>query len=177
MIKNFNFLISCPRLQERDACAEIWYFFSFIGDDKAKCRKLKFPGLLYAKTNLDPFIAIKKLRELAIEDPYSFRFVLKIIPIETVVPSNISDMVEWVKKKKDSLLISETFRITVRKRMTDLNRDEIISALAKLIDRKVNLKNPDKILMVQILGEITGLSILAPEDIVSIPKILVKSQK
>jgi len=41
MIQKFNFLISCPRLHERDACAEIWYFFSFIGDEEAKCRKSK----------------------------------------------------------------------------------------------------------------------------------------
>ncbi|MFX1450858.1 MAG: THUMP domain-containing protein [Promethearchaeota archaeon] len=172
MIKKFNFLISCPRLHERDACAEIWYFFSFIGDEEAKCRKSKFPGLVYAKSSLDPFIAIKKLRALAVEDPYSFRFVLKIQPIEEIVPSTIDDMIAWVKKKSGSISNSQTFRITVEKRMSDLDRDEIIEILANLIDNKVNLKNPDKIVMVQILGDYTGLSIIDPEDIISIPKII-----
>ena len=50
--------------------------------------------------------------------------------------------------------------------------DEIIEILANLIDNKVNLKNPDKIVMVQILGDYTGISIIDPEDIISIPKII-----
>ncbi|NVM02441.1 MAG: hypothetical protein HWN67_08895 [Candidatus Helarchaeota archaeon] len=177
MIKKFNFLISCPRLRERDACAEMWYFFSFIGDEEAKCRKSKFPGLLYAKSSLDPFDAIKKLREIAVDDPYSFRFILKIQPIEEIVPSEIDKMIEWVKKRSGAILNSQTFRVTVEKRMTDFDRDEIIMALAELIDRKVNLENPDKIIMVQILGDYTGLSIIEPEDIISIPKIIAQSQK
>ncbi len=177
MIKKFNFLISCPRLRERDACAEMWYFFSFIGDEEAKCRKSKFPGLLYAKTTLDPFNAIKKLRELAMDDPYSFKLVLKIQPIEDIVPSDIDKMIEWIKKKVGSILNSQTFKINVEKRMTDLDRDEIIKALAEYVDRKVDLTNPDKIIMVQILGDYTGLSIIEPEDIISIPKIIAQSQK
>lgn len=120
---------------------------------------------------------MKKLRAIAIEDPKSFRFILKIAPIEKVVPSNINEIAKWVKKKKDAILENQTFRITVEKRMTNLNRDELIKIIAELIDRKVDLKNPDKILMIQILGENTGLSIINPEDIISIPKIITKSKE
>ena len=61
--------------------------------------------------------------------------------------------------------------------MTNLNRDELIKIVGELIDRKVNLKNPDKILMIQILGDNTGLSIISPEDIISIPKIITKFEE
>ncbi|MHA1301427.1 MAG: THUMP domain-containing protein [Candidatus Helarchaeota archaeon] len=174
MIKNINFLVSCPRLKERDACAEVFYFFSFIGDNEVKCQRSKFPGLLYVKSNLDVFTGIEKLRDLALDDPYSFRFILKIRPIQKIVPTDIENMSNWVKNNLDLISSSETFKIIIEKRMAELNREEIITTLAELIDRKVNLDNPDKILMVQILGDYTGLSIIKPEDIVSIPKILEK---
>ncbi len=175
MIK-FNFLVSCPRLRERDACGEILYFFSFIGDENVTCKRSKFPGLVYVKSSLKPLEAAKKLRNLAVDDPNSFRFVLKITPIETIVPSTIDAMKEWVKEKSASILSSETFRITVEKRMTDLSGNEIIEELAHFIDRKVDLDNPNKILMVQVLGDHTGLAILEPDDIISIPKILTKAR-
>lgn len=176
MIKNLNFLISCPRLKERDACAESYYFFSFIGDEDAKCRKSKFPGLLYVTSSLKPLEGIKKLREIALDDPNSFRFILKIQPIQKIVNTNITEMVDWVKNNKDNISKSETFKILIEKRSTDLSREELISTLAELIDNKVDLDNPDKILMVQILGDYTGLSIIEPNDIVSIPKILAANE-
>ncbi|MHA1379075.1 MAG: THUMP domain-containing protein [Candidatus Helarchaeota archaeon] len=176
MMKNLNFLVSCPRLKERDTCAETYYFFSFIGDENVLCKKSKFPGLIYVKSSLDPLGAIKKLRAMALDDPYSFRFILKIQPIQKIVNSTIDEMAVWVKSNKDNIAKSETFKIVVEKRSTQLNRDDIISTLADLIDNKVNLDNPDKILMIQILGDYTGLSIIEPEDVISIPKILAKTE-
>ena len=47
---------------------------------------------------------------------------------------------------------------------------EIIEEVATEIDRKVNLKKPDKILLIEILGALTGISLIGPNDIIAVTK-------
>jgi tRNA acetyltransferase TAN1 len=64
----------------------------------------------------------------------------------------------------------ESFRITVDKRRSNLRSREIVEEVARRIDRKVNLEEPDKIILVEILGDITGISVIPPEAILSIER-------
>jgi tRNA(Ser,Leu) C12 N-acetylase TAN1 len=45
---------------------------------------------------------------------------------------------------------------------------EIIEPLAELIDEKVDLRNPDKIVRIEILGNAAAVSVLKPEDVFSL---------
>ena len=60
--------------------------------------------------------------------------------------------------------------MTVEKRHTELSTKEIIEAAAKHIDREVNLKNPDRIVLIEVMGGATGISVIKPDDILSIVK-------
>jgi tRNA acetyltransferase TAN1 len=59
----------------------------------------------------------------------------------------------------------DTFRITVEKRHTVLTPADIIATLASKIDNRVKLKNPDWIVLVEIIGAFAGVSILRPNQI------------
>jgi tRNA acetyltransferase TAN1 len=65
---------------------------------------------------------------------------------------------------------NESFRITVEKRFTQLSTRDIIEAAAANIERKVNLTSPDKILLIEIVGGTTGMSVIKPDDILSVSK-------
>ncbi|MDH5494629.1 MAG: THUMP domain-containing protein, partial [Candidatus Bathyarchaeota archaeon] len=65
---------------------------------------------------------------------------------------------------------NETFRVTVEKRFTHMSSKDIIEAAAANIDRKVDLINPNKIVLVEVVGGFTGVSVLKPSDIISIMK-------
>ena len=65
---------------------------------------------------------------------------------------------------------TEKFRITVEKRHTGLSSRTIIDTVAKKIDRTVDLETPDKILLIEIIGELAGLSIITPADILSVER-------
>ena len=166
-MKKFNLLVSCPRFHERDAIAEIKYLLSNIGDDETKASQTIFPGLVTARSNLDPLEVIEKLKILVEEDPHFLRYVLKIIPIETVIDSALEDLIEVAKALGTQIAKEESFRITIRSRFSPLNSEEVILKVAEQIDRQVNLTKPDKIVMIQILGEKTGISLLDPQDILS----------
>jgi tRNA acetyltransferase TAN1 len=64
----------------------------------------------------------------------------------------------------------EKFRITVEKRHTDLSSKTIIETVAKGIDRVVDLDSPDKILMIEVIGQLAGLALIQPEDVLSVER-------
>ena len=63
----------------------------------------------------------------------------------------------------------ESFRVTVRRRHTELENIEVVKAVASVIPRKVNLGSPDKTVLVEIVGEWTGISVLDEKnDVLSV---------
>ncbi len=56
----------------------------------------------------------------------------------------------------------------MRKKSKILERDPFIEAVANIIHNKVNLDNPDKILRIELLGNVSGISFLNPDDIIII---------
>ncbi len=163
--KDFNLLISCPRFHEREALAEVWYLYSNIGDDEVRGEPVSFPGLVVAKTKLDPILSIGQLKNIINDDNSYLRFVLKIIPIERVLETSLDDIIKTVQELMNRIKEDESFRIRLKTRFSPFNSQELIVKVASYIDRKVDLTNPDKILMLQILGTVTGISILKPDDI------------
>ncbi len=151
--------------------SELWYLLREIGDEKALYDRSGIPGLVIVKSSLNPFEVIRRLRELAEERPWEFRYVLKITPIEIVVPTDLEKIKEAVAELASKISENETFRITVNKRATTLSTREIIETAASVINRKVDLKNPDKIVQIEVLGGTTGISIIRQGDILSIAKI------
>ena len=104
------------------------------------------------------------------EDPWQIRYALKLVPLEKVVSTSTDEIVEAVKDLSRKISKDEKFRISVNKRHTKLDRLTLIKAAAAVIDRKVDLENPDKIVNIEIVGNWTGISILKPGDIFSIGK-------
>jgi tRNA acetyltransferase TAN1 len=60
--------------------------------------------------------------------------------------------------------------VTAEKRFTQISSKELIEAAAAGIKRKVNLSKPDKVVLIEVLGGFTGVSIVKPEEILSILK-------
>ncbi len=169
-LTDFNLLVSTSRGNEDEAASEIWFLLGELGDRESLVERTGISGLVVVKTNLDPFEAVDGLRSILTERPEEFRYVLKVIPIEIVVKTRPEEIKRAVEKLSNKIDEEESFRVTVEKRHTDLSSKEIIEAAAGVIERKVNLKNPDKIVLIEVLGRLTGVSVIEPGDILSIPK-------
>ncbi len=169
MLKNFNLVVSTIRGREEDCISELWYFLKELNDNNIIVSKTGLPGLILAKTSLDPFYVVHQIREKASENPWFFRFILKIVPIQTTTTSDLEEIKEKALKLAEKYLGKETeYKVTVRKRLTDLRTQEIIGAIAPNISNKVNLEKPSKIIWIEIISNVAGLSILEPDDIVSL---------
>ena len=60
---------------------------------------------------------------------------------------------------------NETFRVTVEKRFTNLHSRELVEAAAADIKNRVDLETPDKILLIEVLGGLTGMALIKPNSI------------
>jgi tRNA acetyltransferase TAN1 len=170
MLKDFNLLVTTARGSEEDACSEIWYLLGEVGDAAVKAERTGITGLIAAKTNLNPFEAVEKLRQILKERPYEFRYSLRIIPIEKVVRTDLGEIQRATIELSSKIEKNESFRVTVEKRFTSTATNDIIEAAATVIERRVDLNRPDKIVLIEVVGGLTGISILKPNEIFSIAK-------
>jgi tRNA acetyltransferase TAN1 len=145
-----------------------------LGDPEPVVGKTGIRGLVVAKTCIDPCSVIEKFRAMLQEHPYKFRYALRVLPIEKVVPTTLDEIKSAAAELSADIQENETFRVTVEKRYTSLHSRDLIEAVVKGIDetgeRKVNLENPDKIMMVQVLGGLTGMAIIKPNYVLSVLK-------
>jgi len=168
MLDNFNLLISTSRRNERNACSEMWYLLGELGDKAAKVDITPISGLIVANTSLDPIVAIDKLRENIKEKPWEFRYILKIMPIQKIIQTSEDNIKKVALNLAKKISDQESYKIAVRKRSTDLSSTDIIDMIAPKIKRKVDLDNPDLILQIEIIGDMSGTSLIKPNNVLSV---------
>jgi len=170
VLKDFNLLATTARGNEEDACSEMWYLLGEIGDSAAKVDKTGITGIIAAKSAFNPFEVIEKLRTILKERPYEFRYTLRIIPIQKVVRTDLGEIERTATELGAKIGENETFRVTVEKRFTETPLKDMIEAASVNIERRVDLNNPDKIVLVEVLGGLTGISVVKPTEILSVMK-------
>ena len=108
--------------------------------------------------------------EIITEEPWLLRYCLRIIPIQCIAETEMSEIIKNVIKLKDTIQQNDSYRITIEKRNTSMSSTEIIAEIAKIFQNKVSLNQPDWIILIEILGDKTGISILKDDDIFSMDK-------
>ncbi len=171
MINDFNLMATTSRGNERPMCNEILYLLKEeLDDTQAQASKTKIRGLIVAKTTLDPILVIEKFHAVLKERPYEFHYALRILPIQKVVSTDLEEIKKNTAELATAIGEDESFRVTVEKRFTILHTKDLVEAAAGDIKNKVALENPDKILLIEVLGALTGLSLLKQSDILAVIK-------
>jgi len=170
MQNEFNLLATTSRGYEAFARSELRFLFEKIGDAAAVINRTGVSGLIAIRTNLDAFEVISRFRTILRQSPYEFRFTLRIIPIERVIRTDLELIRQTVEELALKIGEKETFRITVEKRFTESHSKDIIEKVAASIKRNVNLTRPDKVVLIEIIGRLTGISVIKPEDVLSVLK-------
>ncbi len=171
----FNLIITTPRNREFFAVREMESLLMDIGDDNPKVWKTGISGVVLGYTTLNPYDVPYKLRHLLSENPWAFRDVKRVIPIEFNVDTDLEEFSRIAKILADRIDPHMTYKVEVKKRYIDIDRMEIIESIASQIDRKVDLKNPDVIIVVEILGPRTGIGLIKPDGILSVERELMGS--
>ena len=165
-----NLIITCARHLESDARDELNDILEDFGDSDAQISITSMSGILTAETKLDPIEIVRKVKEMVLDEPWSIRYCLRIIPIQKIIESKMEEIEEAISSMSQGILDGETYRISIEKRNSDLSSKEIITKIADKIKNKVSLEFADKIILIEVLGNKTGISILKKSDILSIEK-------
>ena len=165
-----NLIITCPRHFEEEASEEIKRILIELGDQEPKIIISSMPGILTGITSLNPIESIEKIREKIIDEPWSIRYCLRIIPIQGVGKTNIKEIEDAILKKTGVIKSEDSYRITIEKRNSKVSSDEIISKIAKNISNKVSLDNPDWVILIEIIGDDAGVSVIRNNNILSVEK-------
>ena len=165
-----NLIITCARHLEPETRDELNDILEDFGDSDAQISITSMSGILTAETKLDPIEIVRKIKEMVLDEPWSIRYCLRIIPIQKIIESKMEEIEEAISSMSQEILDGETYRISIEKRNSDLSSKEIITKIADKIKNKVSLEFADKIILIEILGNKTGISILKKSDILSIEK-------
>ena len=121
MLDDFNLLVSSARGNEHEANSELVYLIGELGDRSAETSYTPVSGLTVAKTSLDPLKVIQNLRLILKEKPWEFRYVLKVRPVQKVVPCEIEAIENAVSERSEAIRDDETFRVSIEKRRSDVS--------------------------------------------------------
>ena len=159
-MKDFNLIVSSSRFREEEACDEILDLLESFGDSEAEVELTEIKGIILAITKLDPLQVVDRLKKLAADEPWKIRYVMRVMPIEKVVPAELGDIQSAASILAARIKPEDSFRVTVEKRHSALHSIEIIESIAETVKRKVNLTEPDWIILVEIVGKKAGISVL-----------------
>jgi len=165
-----NLIVTCARHLEGDTEDELIDILDKLGDSDVKISVSSMSGIITIETKLDPIEVVRKIKEMVLDEPWSIRYCLRIIPVQKVVKTNIEEIKKEISSMSDQIGEKESYRILIEKRNSDISSKEIITKIANGIKNKVSLDFPDKVILIEILGIVTGISILKKSDILSLEK-------
>ena len=165
-----NLIVTCARNLEGEAEEEIMDILDELGDPDVKISVSNMSGIITVQTKLDPIEVVRKMKEILLDEPWSIRYCLRVIPIQKIVETNLEKIEECISSISDKIKDNESYRILIEKRNSDISSKEIITNIANQIKNKVSLDFPDKIILIEILGIVTGISLIKKSDILSLEK-------
>jgi tRNA acetyltransferase TAN1 len=170
-----DLIVTCARHFEGETKEEIADILDELGDSKAHILITDMSGILTVQTNVNSAEIIRKIREKLEDEPWSIRYTLRAIPIFQVVNTDVELITEAALSQIQKIKPDETYRITIEKRNSGISSSEIISNIADKIKNKVSLEKYDWIILVEILGAVSGVSVLKDADVLSVERAKRKS--
>ena len=165
-----NLIVTCGRNLELEAKNEIKKIINELGDQELEIFNSGMRGILTVNTVINPLEVIDYARNKINEEPWFMRYCLRIIPIQIVTDTDIDKIKQNVIKFKDCIQKNDSFRITVEKRNSVISTKEIITEIAKALPNKVSLEKPTWTILIEVLGEKTGISILKNDVLFSLER-------
>ena len=165
-----NLIITCARNLESEAKNEIRKILDELGDQEPEILNVGMRGVLMVNTIIEPSKIIDWVKNKIIEEPWLIRYCLRIIPIQRMTDTEIDKIKQTVIELKDTIQKNDSYRITIEKRNTSISSSEIITEVAEIFPNKVSLNQPDWIILIEILGNETGISILKDDELFSLDK-------
>ena len=165
-----NLIVTCARNLESETKNEIRMILDKLGDQEPEILNVGMRGILMVDSKIESSKIVDWVKNKIIEEPWLIRYCLRLIPIQRMTETEMGKITQNVMKLKDAIQKNDSYRITIEKRNTSISSNEIITEVAKIFPNKVSLNQPDWIILIEIFGDETGISILKNDDLFSLDK-------
>ena len=165
-----NLIVTCARNLESETKNEIRMILGELGDQEPEILNVGMRGILMVDSKIESSKIVDWVKNKIIEEPWLIRYCLRLIPIQRMTETEIGKITQNVMKLKDTIQKNDSYRITIEKRNTSISSSEIITEVAKIFPNKVSLNQPDWIVLIEIIGNKTGISILKNGELFSLDK-------
>lgn len=165
-----NLILTCARHLEEDTREEIAGILDEMGEQDPQIMITDLSGVLTVKTKTDPLEIIKKIKEKLEDEPWAIRYILRAIPVFETTKTDVESIASSAIKQAQKMKPDETYRITIEKRNSGISSSQIISSIADMIENKVSLEKYDWIILVEIIGGTSGVSVLRDQDVLSVER-------
>jgi tRNA acetyltransferase TAN1 len=157
----FNFLATTYRYKEEDLMDELEGLFYDFGESTAEVHETNISGLIVGKSSKDSELFIPYLRTKLKDSPWEIRNLLRFVPIQKVVLTEVEEIRNCLLDlAKEKIVGGGPVKILVEKRHTKLTKKDIIDSVGPHLNYPVNLTNPTWILLVEIIGKYSGISVI-----------------
>ncbi|MCL4519412.1 MAG: THUMP domain-containing protein [Thaumarchaeota archaeon] len=170
MTYDFNILVSHEWADYYAARQEIRSLLKEFGDPTPEIKRTAARGLAGVKTILESRRVIALLSQKYAIDVVAINYTLKWIPVDLWRDStSIESIKQALGTLTDRILPNEKWMMHVEKRRYSLfHKSELIKELACVFTQKVDLKSPDKIVWIELIGKEAGIAIIRPSEIFSL---------
>lgn len=135
-------------------------FYDF-GESTAEVHETNISGLIVGKSSKDAELFIPYLRTKLKDSPWEIRNLLRFVPIQKVVLTEVEEIRNCLLDlAKEKIVGGGPVKILVEKRHTKLTKKDIIDSVGPHLNYPVNLTNPTWILLVEIIGKYSGISVI-----------------
>jgi len=163
-----NLLISFDPNHAGKAAEEVK---AFLGE-KVQFLDSDVGGIFLMKVDGDSKHVVKRVKKECESNPTKFEYTFHWVPIETWCKADIDSIAKEMKKIDAKMDPSKTWKLDLGKRNFKADTVELIMKLTEYINKpKVNLKNPQTIVKVEIIGNTAGVSLLDADELLDVPRI------
>ena len=124
-------------------------------------------GVFCIEVSGDAKQIVSNIREEFHEDPGTLTHTYHWMPVDRWVKASVEDMTEAARELAEGIDENERWMMHMHKRRHDMTSEELVLALTEPISKgKVDLKGPDKVIAVEVLGGMAGMSLVTRKQII-----------
>lgn len=173
MTSDYNMLVTFHENERGRAEEEVNKRLSDVGIALEDLVESSVQGLLLVRVTDDPKKAVRLLRGLALKYPEMFQYTHRYVPIERWVKATEDAMIKATQDMASEINEGEHWKMELQKRhWSGSSTQELIIRLTDNIDKgNVDLEEPDKIVMVEMIGDTVGFSTVSKDEMLDINKV------
>jgi tRNA(Ser,Leu) C12 N-acetylase TAN1 len=171
-LERYNLLVTFHPNQAGLAEREVRKRVEEVGGQVEDIERSSIDGVLCVRLEGDAKQIVSSLQSEFQESPEMLAHTYHWVPIDVWVKADEDIMIDAVKDLAQGIGESEKWMMHVHKRHHPKHSEELMLTLTDPIRKgKVDLKHPEKIIAVEVLGSMAGLSLLAKDQLINVNRL------